>query len=119
MATYKNPGPKDRGAAPRPHHGGRREILTLGAAGAAALALPGGASAGQPTGTALAIARRSDHAGGEKPTPWDDVTTYNNFYELGAEKWEPAQRAGSLRPRPWTVAITGEVKKPQTIAVDD
>ena len=35
-------------------------------------------------------------AGGEKPTPWKSVTTYNNFYEFGTDKADPAQRAGSL-----------------------
>jgi sulfoxide reductase catalytic subunit YedY len=119
MAASWIPDLKDRDATPEPLYLRRREFLALGAAGVAALALPRAASAGEPNGAALAIARRSDHAGGEKPTPWDDVTTYNNFYELGTEKWDPAQRAGSLRLRPWTVAITGEVKKPQTIAIDD
>jgi sulfoxide reductase catalytic subunit YedY len=119
MSARWSPDLKDRDATPEPLYLRRREFLALGAAGAAALAFPGGASAGEPTGTALPVGRRVDEAGGEKPTPWDDVTTYNNFYELGTEKWDPARNAGSLRPRPWSVAIAGEVKKPQTIAIDD
>jgi sulfoxide reductase catalytic subunit YedY len=119
MARRWVPDLKDRDATPEALYLRRREFLSLGAASAAALALRGRAAAGGPTGAELPIARRADHAGGEKPTPWDDVTTYNNFYELGSEKWEPAQRAGSLRLRPWTVAIAGEVKKPQTFGIDD
>ena len=97
----------------------RREFLTLGAAGALGLSLPGRAPAASgPTGQALPVARRVDAAGGESPTPWDDVTTYNNFYELGTDKADPARNAGTLRPRPWTVTVDGEVKRPLTLDVD-
>ncbi len=97
----------------------RREFLALGAAGAAGLLLPRAAGAGEPTGATLPVARRVEKAGGEKPTPWDAVTGYNNFYELGTDKDDPARNAGSLCTRPWTVAIEGEVKKPQVVAIDD
>jgi sulfoxide reductase catalytic subunit YedY len=97
----------------------RREFLRLGAAGALGLALPGrGRAAEGPTGTALPVATRSDRAGGERPNAWEDVTGYNNFYELGTEKTDPARLAGSLRPRPWTVTVDGEVRKPLTLDVD-
>ena len=52
-------------------------------------------------------------------TPFDSVTTYNNYYELGLSKSDPAKNAGSLKLRPWTVRIEGEVHKPQTVDVDD
>jgi sulfoxide reductase catalytic subunit YedY len=97
----------------------RRELLGLGAAGAVGLLLPRAARAGRPAGASLPIARRVEKAGGEAPTPWDAVTGYNNFYELGTEKEDPSRNAGSLRPRPWSVAIEGEVKKPQMVAIDD
>lgn len=48
----------------------------------------------------------------DKPTRYEDATTYNNFYEFGTDKADPAQRAHTLKPRPWTVAIEGEVAKP-------
>jgi sulfoxide reductase catalytic subunit YedY len=100
----------------------RREFLTLGAAGALGLLMPRPAGAaepaGAPTGAQLPVASRSDRAGGDPPTPWRDVTTYNNFYELGTDKSDPARLAGSLRPRPWTVTIDGEVKRPLTLDVD-
>ena len=54
----------------------------------------------------------------DKQTPYKDATTYNNFYEFGTDKSEPAQNAGTLRPRPWTVTIEGEVKKPMTLDLD-
>jgi methionine sulfoxide reductase catalytic subunit len=98
---------------------GRREFLRLGAAGALGLALPRPAAADSgPSGEPLPVTSRTDRAGGEAPTPWESVTSYNNFYELGTEKEDPARLAHSLRPRPWTVAIDGEVKKPLTLDVD-
>jgi sulfoxide reductase catalytic subunit YedY len=54
----------------------------------------------------------------EPMTPLADVTSYNNFYEFGTEKGDPAANAGTLRPRPWTVAIEGEVKRPQVVEID-
>jgi methionine sulfoxide reductase catalytic subunit len=54
----------------------------------------------------------------EPKTPLEDVTTYNNFYEFGTEKGDPAANAGTLRPRPWTIAIEGEVKRPQVVEID-
>lgn len=55
----------------------------------------------------------------EKLTPYDDVTTYNNFYEFGTGKSEPAVNAKLFKPSPWTVSIEGEVKKNKTISIDD
>ena len=52
-------------------------------------------------------------------TPLKDVTRYNNFYEFGTGKEDPAQHAGSLITRPWTVTIEGEVNKPKTFDIDD
>ena len=54
----------------------------------------------------------------EKPTPYTDVSSYNNFYEFGTDKSDPARRAGSLKTQPWTVAIEGEVNKPGTWDLD-
>ena len=54
----------------------------------------------------------------DKQTAYKDATTYNNFYEFGTDKSDPAQNAGTLRTRPWTVAIEGEVKKPMTLDLD-
>ena len=93
----------------------RRDFLRLGAAGAieaavSALPLPAGAAEDDPSGEILQVARKVDQAGGEKATPWKSVTTYNNFYEFGTDKADPAQRASTLRLRPWTLAVEGEVK---------
>jgi len=54
----------------------------------------------------------------DKQTPYKDATTYNNFYEFGTDKSEPAQNAHTLRTHPWSVSIEGEVKKPMTLDLD-
>jgi methionine sulfoxide reductase catalytic subunit len=51
-------------------------------------------------------------------TPFAKATTYNNFYEFGTDKSDPARNAKSLHTRPWTVQVAGLVKKPQTIDID-
>jgi sulfoxide reductase catalytic subunit YedY len=55
----------------------------------------------------------------EKPTPYEDVTTYNNYYEFGTDKSDPARRSKSFRPKPWTVKVEGMCKKPATYNLDD
>ncbi len=55
----------------------------------------------------------------EKRTPYKDVVTYNNYYEFGTDKSEPAQNAHKLKTRPWSVLIEGEVKNRKPIDVED
>jgi sulfoxide reductase catalytic subunit YedY len=122
MARWR-PDLPDRDATPERVWLRRREFLALGAAGAGAALLggrllSGRAAAGEPAGAALPVARKVELAGGEKESSWDQITTYNNFYELGTEKGDPAAKAGTLHPRPWTVRIDGEVKRSQTLDVD-
>jgi methionine sulfoxide reductase catalytic subunit len=50
----------------------------------------------------------------EPKTPFVDVTSYNNFYELGLDKDAPARNAGSLKSKPWSVKVDGLVKEPKT-----
>ena len=54
----------------------------------------------------------------EKQTPYKDVTGYNNFYEFGTDKADPAANAHRLQTRPWTVTIEGLVQKPVTLDID-
>ncbi len=66
--------------------------------------------------TALALPRLARSAGifdtSESPTPYEDITHYNNFYEFGTDKTDPAKYAGSLKTHPWAVTIDGECSKP-------
>jgi sulfoxide reductase catalytic subunit YedY len=67
----------------------------------------------------LDVAGRSDFSIDEPRTPWADVTAYNNFYEFGVGKGDPAQAAHKLQTRPWTVSIEGEVHKPRVVDIDE
>ncbi len=124
-------------ADPRPseitspvHYARRRQLLAMSGFAAATAAgwWPGGAAHAQfrsqaaipPTRQQLADlpGAASPLSTTEKQTSWDDVTSYNNYYEFGVEKDEPARRSGTLITRPWTVAIEGAVAKPQTLDID-
>ena len=99
--------------------------LTSSAVGGALLALTGGVrgtAKSPPPEAAVAQLPRAQKSTlyrvNEPLTPREDVTHYNNFYEFGLDKGDPAENAGSLRTRPWTVRIDGEVHKPQTLDID-
>ena len=51
-------------------------------------------------------------------TPFESVTTFNNFYDFGADKSDPAEYAHTLKPRPWAVTIQSDVARPQTVDID-
>src|SRR5258708_1456304 len=54
----------------------------------------------------------------EKPTPFDAITHYNNFYEFGSDKEDPSANSGNFRTSPWTLKVEGEVAKPATFDYD-
>ncbi len=100
---------------------GRRAFL----AGAAKVAV-GGAVAGLLPRFALAdeeklptVQAPGQFQTGEAQTPFAKVTTYNNFYEFGIEKDQPAKNAHTLKTRPWAIEVSGLVKKPKTAGIDD
>jgi sulfoxide reductase catalytic subunit YedY len=126
---------KDRGfflpsseITPRAAYEGRRDLLKLLAGGAAGATLAGWAGraafaqTARPARLAALPGARSAVAGAmtmEKTTPYADVTSYNNFYEFGTDKSDPGRNAHTLKTRPWTVAIEGEVKKPRVVDIDE
>jgi len=83
---------------------------------------PAGASAAgaapPAAGTARGSAASSPFDTDEPLTSYESVTTYNNYYEFGLDKSDPARQAHTLVTRPWTVDIEGEVMKPQTLDID-
>ncbi len=104
----------------------RREFLRMGAA-AAGLALAGcspEASSGD-SGLArsslagLETVKTTNMAGSENITAYEDITHYNNFYEFGTGKTDPAQNATTLRTRPWSVIVEGECEAPGVIHLED
>ena len=55
---------------------------------------------------------------GEMQNTYEEITTYNNFYEFGTDKSDPGKNAGTLKPRPWTIAVEGECANPQVLDID-
>jgi len=98
---------------PREVYLNRRQWMAGAAGLALAAALPDGVEA------APLSAAKSTFSTDEKLTSREDVTSYNNYYEFGVDKGDPAKNAGTLKTAPWTVKIDGLVGKPQEIGIED
>lgn len=110
---------------PEPVYRNRRAFIKAAGLTAAALA------AGTLAPSLLAAcdgdtdARVADSAAGEVAAgqdavnSYEDITTYNNYYEFGTDKEDPSRNAGALRTTPWSVQVAGLVKKPATYALED
>jgi sulfoxide reductase catalytic subunit YedY len=107
----------------------RRDLIRLMATGAAGAALASWASreafaqSWTPSGQQAALARGKTAVAGalsmEKVTEYKHASTYNNYYEFGTDKTDPAKNAHTLKTSPWTVGIEGLVKKPGSYALED
>lgn len=72
-----------------------------------------------PDVSPAAVAVSANYDTDEEWTPLQGVSTYNNYYEFGLDKGDPARFAHTLQTRPWTITVEGEVARPQTIDIDD
>ncbi|QDK18161.1 protein-methionine-sulfoxide reductase catalytic subunit MsrP [Leclercia adecarboxylata] len=109
----------------------RRQILKMLGIGAGALTLSPLAQADlldwfkgndrpkAPSGKPLTFTQPAQWQSNLAKTPEEKVTGYNNFYEFGLDKADPAANAGSLKTDPWTLKIDGEVAKPLTLDYND
>ena len=98
----------------------RRELM-VGAA-LAVVGLESGceaAAAPAPAATPLNATPNPAYRVADPPTKVEAATTYNNFYEFGPNKEDPARLGGSLRPRPWHVAVDGLCDKPRTFDIEE
>ena len=120
--------PQSSEITPQAVYEGRRNVLRLmvsGAAGASLASWAGRDALADAAGAGKLAAlpgRKSGMAGAvtmEKPTSYQDATTYNNFYEFGTDKSDPARNAHTLKTTPWTVEIEGMVKKPGKYGIED
>src|SRR5262245_3561086 len=91
----------------------RREFLRSATLGAAA-ALAGGFDLTAPASASAATLdiRKRTATTTDAPTSFDAITTFNNFYEFGSDKADPAKNSKNFKPRPWSVAVDGECAKP-------
>jgi len=125
MSTRKYGDLTHADVTPKEVYFNRRQILrAMGLAGAALvggkvvehLAFPPVEAA---AGSKLNVSIKSPFSTTEKETSFEDVTHYNNFYEFGTSKTDPARNAGKFRTSPWTVSVEGECKKPAKYSMDD
>ena len=129
MVIKKTPHLRESDVTPKDLYLRRREFLKV--AGSTAMAVtaagaiggvltgPGEAEAQNPTAQKLTDLKKSPLSTDEKLNSYKDVTTYNNFYEFGLDKEDPAKYAGSLKPRPWSVVVEGQCAKPGTYNIED
>jgi methionine sulfoxide reductase catalytic subunit len=108
--------PKSSEITPREVYHDRRRFMRGGLALGAGLLLPGAVHA-QP-GKRLSFSP-GPFSTEESKTPYEDVTTYNNFFELGTDKADPARNAARLRTEPWSVVVDGACVNPGRFALED
>jgi methionine sulfoxide reductase catalytic subunit len=103
----------------------RREFIraTTGTAVAATAGLFGAEALleakGAPHGRKLQNIKKNASGGDEKLNSWEDITSYNNYYEFGTDKGDPAATSGKFKTEPWTVTIEGECGKKGAWSLED
>jgi len=114
MRPSKPYAPSPSEITPRERYFNRREIIA-GLAGA-------GLMIGAPAtlgGERLKYVKNPRLSLSEPPNSLEDITTYNNFYEFGTDKGDPARLGGSFRPKPWSVAVSGEAEVTGSFTLED
>ncbi len=100
---------------PPGHYFNRRELIAgLSAVGAASML-----GAALAHAAPLKFTRNAGFSLQDRPNSREDITTYNNFYEFGTDKADPAQRSGRFKPRPWSVTVAGEAEVLGTFDLED
>ena len=99
----------------------RRDFIRAGAIAGGSLLAPNALSAVVPDGryATLPDITASPFSTDETPNSFEDISTYNNFYEFGLSKSAPAMNAGSLRTRPWSIEVSGYAEKTGTFNFED
>ena len=117
MLIRKNGGIPSSEITPKQTFWRRREFLA--AAGSVIGALGTGGFAGDLRAAVTLPITRKVVTTTDTPTPYEAVTTYNNFYEFGSRKDDPARNAKGFNPKPWSVAVEGACAKPGTYTLED
>jgi sulfoxide reductase catalytic subunit YedY len=99
---------------PEPIYLSRRSIVAGLAAAGLGLSLPPARATDLPP-----FRRNAGLSTGEPPNSLEDITSYNNFYEFGTSKEDPARNAAGFRPRPWSVTVSGEAEQTGTFTLED
>jgi methionine sulfoxide reductase catalytic subunit len=114
MRPTRLPAPKASEITPLDVYLDRRRLLAGLAGGLLGLAAPTALPAGQ-----LHYTRNTRFSTPEAANSLEDITTYNNFYEFGTSKEDPARLGGAFRPAPWSVTIAGEAEVTGKFTLED
>jgi methionine sulfoxide reductase catalytic subunit len=116
MSRFSFPTPKGSEITPRDIYLNRRQLIGAALASSAVLSGFGSAFAADQ---ALTFAKNTVSSPSDPVTDRKLASTYNNYYEFGTGKADPARYASTLKTRPWTIEIGGEVSKPKTIGIEE
>ena len=96
-----------------------RRALFAGVLATGASSLLKTAQAQQAAGARLQYAHNAKYSVTETPNKYEEITSYNNYYEFGTDKEDPKQNARSFNPEPWTVTVDGEAEVKGKFALED
>ena len=96
-----------------------RRALLAGVLATGAASLLKTARAEQPAGARLQYTHNAKYSVNEAPNKYDDITSYNNYYEFGTDKEDPKQNARNFKPEPWSVTVDGEAEVKGKFALED
>jgi hypothetical protein len=121
MLIKKSPDLRESDVTPKSLYLRRREFMAAAGITAAAVAsnVLTAKAEQDPSAQKLTNLKKSQYSTDEKMNSYKDVTTYNNFYEFGLDKGDPARYAHTLKPRPWSVVVEGQCSKPGTYNIED
>jgi hypothetical protein len=99
----------------------RRRFMEGGLLAGASLLSGAALAADLPAGRGAKLDKvmRSEFSTAEEPNSFEDISTYNNYYEFGTGKADPSNNAGDFQPRPWTIEVAGQADKTGSFALED
>jgi methionine sulfoxide reductase catalytic subunit len=119
MVTRRPPLIPPSAITPEDVYATRRRFLAGALGLVAASAAPAALASAEPSGATLAFQKNARYSSTAAANSWEDITSYNNYYEFGTDKSDPAANAGALRTRPWSVAVGGEAEVTGSFALED
>lgn len=117
--TFRVPGIAPSQITPREVFLNRRALLAGALATGATSLLRHTAQAQQPAGPRLQYTRNAQYSVTDPPNKYEEITTYNNYYEFGTDKEDPSHNARAFNPHPWSVTIDGEAEVKGKFTLED
>jgi sulfoxide reductase catalytic subunit YedY len=117
MPRSSRPDPRPSEITPKDRYLNRRQIMAglAGLAGARLAGFTPEAAAAAP----LKFTRNAKASASDPANSYEEITTYNNFYEFGVDKGDPARHAGRFKPQPWSLTVGGEAEVTGRFTLED